>query len=135
MMLRPLSSWRLRVGLALFAIAAAASAPGADGSAAPAEPRHFQITPQPLASALLACAEQAGIQIVFRNEALGNRWSSGIDGWYSSAQAVDALLRDTGLHYEFSGKNTLVIPAIVSPGNESPRTGKKAPLKSTSQGE
>lgn len=124
MMFRILSNWRQRICLALLTITAASPAPGADGDAVAAEPRHFQIEPQPLASALLACAEQAGIQIAFRNEVLGNRWSSGIDGFYSPAQAVDALLINTGLHYEFSGKNTIVIPAASAPGNESPRAGK-----------
>jgi len=133
MMFRDLSSWRRSVGPALLAIAAAAPAPG-DNSDVAAESRHFQIGPQPLASALLACAEQAGIQIAFRNEALGNRWSSGIDGFYSPAQAVDALLRETGLRYEFSGKNTLVIPAAAPARSASPRTG-KAELNASSHGE
>jgi len=134
MMFEVLSKGWRSICPALLVLAVASSATAADSQAAAAESRRFHVAPQPLASALLACAEQAGIQIVFQNEVLGNRWSSGLDGFYAPAEAVDALLRDTGLRHEFSGKNTIVIPATTSPVNESPRTGESA-LNSSSHGE
>lgn len=107
--------WRglARVAL-MFVCLVASMVRAADDTGVDAR-RYFDIAPQPLASALIACAEQGGLQILFRAETLGERQSPGIKGSYAPAEAVAILLRNTGLRYEFSGGRTVIVGASVEP--------------------
>jgi len=53
---------------------------------------------------------------------LGNRRSPGIRGSYLPGEAVAALLRNTGLRYEFSGARTVIVSETPSGAPDDPAT-------------
>ncbi|AMN47786.1 hypothetical protein ACG33_11895 [Steroidobacter denitrificans] len=71
----------------------------------------FSIPPQQLSTALLAYAEQADLQIIFRTDLLQEYHSPGIYGTYTIAAATLALLVETGFNIEFVGPRTVVVAA------------------------
>lgn len=73
--------------------------------------KYFDIPPQALDTALIVCAEQAGVQILFRADLLKGRQSPGIKGLYDPAAAIAALLNSTGFRFEFSGARTVIVSA------------------------
>lgn len=76
----------------------------------------FSIPPQSLSTALLAYAEQAGLQIIFRTDLLQGYQSSGIHGTYTIADATLALLAETSFSLEFVGPRTAVVAGALPPG-------------------
>jgi iron complex outermembrane recepter protein len=78
--------------------------------------RFFDIPPQSLETALLAYAEQAGIQIMFRSELLQAQRSPGVRGVYDPLAAIVELLRSTGFEFQLVGDRTLIVsPAAAAP--------------------
>ncbi len=64
--------------------------------AAVAAPRTFDLPSQPLADALLAFAQQAGVEVLFSADNVGAARSTAVHGAFEPAAALDLLLRDTG---------------------------------------
>jgi iron complex outermembrane receptor protein len=82
----------------------------AAGSGETGEEVHFfAIPPQSLETALISCAEQAGLQIIFRTDLLKGYRSGGINGTYTVRAATTELLANTGFSLEFVGPRTAVI--------------------------
>ncbi len=80
----------------------------------------YNIAPQELATALTALAEQGQLQMVFAPEAVRGRTTQGLNGTYEPDQAVETLLKGTGLAYHFNGRDTIVISDQSSAGAGDP---------------
>lgn len=90
-------------GLPVAATGITAAAPVTD------EVHFFAIPPQALETALIAYAEQASVQILFRPDLLKGQQSPGINGAYKLSAAIAALLAGTDLTIEFVGVRTVLV--------------------------
>jgi outer membrane receptor protein involved in Fe transport len=85
----------------------------------------YDIAPQPLDSALLAFSDQADIQLVVASQSLYGLDSIGISAEMTGQDALEELLRDTGLRYDRVG-NTVTVTS--SSGAEDNARGKAWPV-------
>ncbi|BCA57176.1 hypothetical protein W02_43160 [Nitrospira sp. KM1] len=69
----------------------------------------FDISPQPLASALNRFGEQAGVQFAYATEDVENVRTGGVSGRRTSEEALRLLLADTGLAYRITGSNIITL--------------------------
>lgn len=69
----------------------------------------FDIPAQPLAAALSSVASQAGVQVVFRAEVVGNVRSIALKGAMSVETALERLLAGSGLKFEQEGERNYVV--------------------------
>ena len=69
----------------------------------------FEIPAQPVETALLAYSEQANIQLIVDAATVIGKASSGVVGNMDAASALDEILVDTGLGYEFLSAGTVTI--------------------------
>jgi hypothetical protein len=76
------------------------------------------IEAQPLGSAITVLAEQTNLQIVASYEDVKVFTSTAVKGNYTAAQALDALLTDTGLVYHYINSKTIAV--LASNANELP---------------
>ncbi|MCB4767891.1 TonB-dependent siderophore receptor [Ancylobacter sp. Lp-2] len=76
----------------------------------------FDIPAQDLNGAVLSFAQKAGVRVFFDTAKFGGRRSSAVSGSMSPPQALEALLRGTGLTYRFTAPNrvTIVDPAATT---------------------
>jgi len=68
-----------------------------------------KIAAQPLENALLQLAEQASLQLVLNPRIVKSRRAQALAGKMSIREALDRLLRNTGLGYQWSGDHTVTI--------------------------
>jgi len=80
----------------------------------------FTISPQPLATALIAFAKQAQVQILSPGIDLAKLKAPAVRGRYSISQVLQMLLAGTGLTYASTGENTIVVS--MRSGDERSRT-------------
>jgi len=111
---------RLLQALSLFvALGSAATVLAASPSAGTDAGTHaFHISAGPLAEALHQFIAQSGLQVLYDPALVEGHATAGIDSVSSSRAALDALLRNTGLVYEFTDSGTVVIkraPATAKP--------------------
>lgn len=79
-------------------IAAAGWVPAVQAQPAIVAPvRQYTIPEQPLADAVRAFGRQADVQVVFRSDLVEGRRSSAVKGEYSQMQALQQLLRGSGV--------------------------------------
>lgn len=71
--------------------------------------RSFSIPAGPLSSALVAFGQQAGIQVSYVPSVAAGRTSPGVSGTMSPNAALARLLSGTGLSFQRSGANTIVV--------------------------
>jgi catecholate siderophore receptor len=73
--------------------------------------QHFDISAGPLDSALAQFVKTTGLSVVYTIPAdtIPGFYSEGVSGLYSAQQALDLLLRNTGLTYSLTGQNTVSI--------------------------
>jgi iron complex outermembrane recepter protein len=71
--------------------------------------RHFDIEPQPLASALLKFSAQSDIQVTVPGQLVEGKTSPGVVGTFNSGSALARLLKDTSLGYDVVDGSTVVI--------------------------
>ena len=76
---------------------------------AQAEARAFEIAPQPLATALRAFADQAQAHLLFSQQDVAALTSGGLSGRYEEDAALAGLLAGTGLVYERTASDVIVI--------------------------
>ena len=69
----------------------------------------YSIGPQPVSTALKAFAAQSGLQLIFTEADVGVAETGGIDGYRSPREALSELLRGTGLEFEFTANNIIVV--------------------------
>ena len=69
----------------------------------------FNISPQPLASGIVAFSRAAGINLVFDGAVPSGARTPGVSGTLSVREAVNRLLAGTGLSARFAGNRTVQI--------------------------
>lgn len=83
--------------------------------------RSTDIGPQALEPALKALARDRDFQLVYRSEVVGALATAGIKGELTAEEALDALLRDTGLTYRYlDDKTVTIVPIATSPSTAKP---------------
>lgn len=82
-----------------------------------AEEKSFDIPVQPIAAALMQFSRQANVQVIADAGKLGNARSQSLNGRFKPAEGISILLSRTGLLYEVTASNTVVI------GNQRPNAG------------
>lgn len=102
------------IALAFFEPARAQSATAAGDAAAVLSTRAYNITAQPLGSALLSFGRQSGLQLTAPGELLRGVKTSGVHGQLTSQQALGQLLAGTGLSYAPSGNGTVVLTKMAA---------------------
>lgn len=111
----------LAVGAATAPIAPGGNAALAGPETGP-EPERFAIEAQSLGSALKAFAAQAGVQIMYTDKDVTPYRTKGLSGEYSRDKALAELLAGTGLEFEFTSENTLVVRPVRTSARSSRRT-------------
>jgi iron complex outermembrane receptor protein len=88
------------------------------GSAFAADPpvKTYQIGPQSVSAALKAFAAQADMQLIFTESDAGGAQSSGVTGKKSAREALQAILKGTGLEFEFTANNVVVVRKAAAAG-------------------
>jgi outer membrane receptor protein involved in Fe transport len=86
---------------------ATASATAQNPSAA--DPKNLSIPAEPLANALNDLAEQSGLQVMFASELVARIKSPEVRGSLTAAEALQRLLSNTGLRFEFVNPHTIAI--------------------------
>jgi iron complex outermembrane recepter protein len=103
----------LAVGAVMLWASAAAQPPGA-GSI-----KNLSIPAEPLANALNDLAQQSGLQVMFASELVASLRSPEVKGSLTATQALQRLLSNTDLRYEFVNPHTITIvgpePKPVAP--------------------
>lgn len=91
-----------------------ASASAQQAVATTSQKANFHIPAQPLGAALTTYADIAGLGLVFPAGLAAGRSSTAVVGAYSRQDALARLLAGTGLVYNFTGANTVIIfdPAV-----------------------
>jgi iron complex outermembrane recepter protein len=108
---KSLSLWSLAVALAGGAIANPAAAQSSDGGLG----RHatFAIQSGDLASAISAFSAATGVQVIAAPTALAGHRTQGVSGMHSASEALDTLLRGTGLRATLSGNVVVLKPGTL----------------------
>jgi outer membrane receptor for ferric coprogen and ferric-rhodotorulic acid len=78
----------------------------------------FDIPAQSIATALLRFSEQAGIQITTPGADTRSLDTSGVQGDYEAAEALQILLRGTGLRFRYVDSGTVVVTAAEASATE-----------------
>ena len=109
--------WVFGIVLGLGAAGLAAVPPAA---AQQAETQAFAIAPQPLSSALLAFAEQSGLEVLFDARIAQGKTSPGVQGSYTPEQALRRLLAGSDLRYRYTNANAVTLERNVVRDDEGP---------------
>jgi outer membrane receptor protein involved in Fe transport len=106
----------LAVGAAMLWASAAAQSPSA------ASVKNLSIPAEPLANALNDLAQQSGLQVMFASELVARLKSPEVKGALTATEALQRLLTNTGLRYEFVNPHTITIvgpePKLTAPAVE-----------------
>lgn len=78
--------------------------------------RQYTIPEQPLADAVRAFGRQADVQVVFRSDLVDGRRSSAVKGEYSQMQALQQLLRGSGVRAQRGMDGTWSLRAAAEAG-------------------
>lgn len=85
------------------------------GHAVPLERQaSFEIPAQPLPSALIKFSQQANLQVVTSGRKIAGATSRGVTGRLSLAEALHAILKDTGFTYQPIGDGTISVVSLDS---------------------
>lgn len=82
----------------------------------------YNISKQPLYSALSALAEQAGIQFTYSAELVKNINSPGVQGQYTPDEALQKILSGTSISSRRTGSNSITLEKLVVLAPESATT-------------
>ena len=96
-------------------IAAILVSAGAHAVALPSTPVAFSIPRQPLQDALTQFGRQTGYQLLFLAEITSQRMAPEVVGSFTPQSALDQLLADSGLRYQFVNDRTITIYARKAP--------------------
>ena len=109
-------------------------------SGAEADKIRFEIDPQELGGALRQFARQAELQVLYQQETVEGLKTSGVRGPFEPPEALDRLLEDTLLFYEFSDSETVSVHSqaeiaaantvVVAAMTVSRTTGRSSPPES-----
>lgn len=102
--------------LLLFAVLIGA---GAAGAANLDRKIQFDIPPQtPLDRALIEWGRRSGMQVMMDARSVARKKALGVQGLFSARTALEALLKDTGLHYTIEGSTIAIGAGTSAPENE-----------------
>lgn len=73
----------------------------------------FDIPAGTLESVIISFQKLSGLQVVIPNEAMRALASPGVKGRYTAAQALREILRETGVSYRFSDKQTVILEILA----------------------
>ncbi len=93
-------SWALLAQLGALAIGT---------NVAIAEPMKFEVAASDASNALSTFSTQAGLQILFEHRAVEGRRTQAVVGEYEPSAALELLLKQSGLTFEFVNENTVAI--------------------------
>lgn len=88
--------------------------------------QRFAITSQPLSSALLKFADQSGLDVVYDARLAQDKTTDGVQGTYTSEQALRKLLADTRLRHRYTNTTTVTLEQIAA--NEKAARNAPVPL-------
>jgi len=91
-------------GVSIFALAASLT----HAQATEGETR-FEISPQPLGNALDEFSRQANLDVIMRAETVEGKSASPIRGSMTIEEALEGMLRGTGLNYELGDRSIIII--------------------------
>ncbi|MCG8595081.1 MAG: TonB-dependent receptor [Kiloniellales bacterium] len=78
----------------------------------------FAIPAQPLSSALLAFAEQTGLEVLFDARIAAGKTAPAVRGDYTAEQALRRLLAGSGLRYRYTGANAVTLERDIAKEDE-----------------
>jgi iron complex outermembrane recepter protein len=118
----------LAVGAVMLWTGAAAQNPSA------ASVRNLSIPAEPLANALNDLAQQSGLQVMFASDLVARLKSPEVKGALTATEALQRLLTNTGLRYEFVNPHTITIvgpePKAAAPADaKAPPAGSEGTQK------
>lgn len=88
------------------------------GGLAWAEQQDFTIQPQAMGPALVEFAQQADIEVLYHDEDVANLTTGGVTGASSRDEALDRLLKGSGLRFNFEADDLIVVrPAAATAGS------------------
>lgn len=108
------------ISIALRSISATFLLVGAAFAAEPvtADPVDFQISEQPLNSALNEFARQSDREIFYASDVVDGIYANSVDGKYEPEDALELLLADSGLEYSVTASDTFLVKAPRSPSKK-----------------
>jgi iron complex outermembrane recepter protein len=74
--------------------------------------QRFDIPPGDLESALIRFSRQTSIKSIYQSDLVAGRRTQGVEGDYTPGEALRGILSGTGLQYQFSDANTVVLEPI-----------------------
>jgi outer membrane receptor for ferric coprogen and ferric-rhodotorulic acid len=108
---------RIAAMLCSAAVLVQAAPVRAQANAAESQAREFDVPAQPLAQAVLAFSQQAGVQLVLESGTAQGMSSSPVKGRMSVAEAITRLLAGTSLTWRFVNDRTVTIEAAPQGSN------------------
>lgn len=116
---------RLLLAAALILLDVSTSFASEAGTTGDEQRRLFAIPAQPLAAALQAFGQVAGVQLLYESKSAEGRQSTAIEGLYTPHEALIRLLAGTDLkvQYSRSGALTLMLEVPVESDGAAPRFG------------
>src|SRR6267154_531361 len=82
---------------------------GSVARAADPAPLAYKIEPQSVSTALKAFAAQSNMQLIFTEQDVGSAKTTGVVGTRSPREALSEILKGTGLEFEFTANNVVVV--------------------------
>lgn len=102
----------LAIHLGLFAVAAPVYAAQPQVKAAQPAVLMIDIPAQSLGSAVLAFADQAGLQVLFDSQRLEGLQSTAVKGQYSVQEGLARLLGNAPVEYRFNGERQVTLTRV-----------------------
>jgi len=100
--------------------------------------KEFRIAAQDLGSALTEFSVQANLDVFFVDEAVSGKRTKGLSGSFTTQEAINKLLQDSGIPHRIDEKGTLLVGKTVGKksdlGNISNRSYAQAQTANDSQG-
>jgi hypothetical protein len=81
-------------------------------------PVSFHIQAQPLEKALVAYGLATQIQVLYEARLVAGRQSTAVEGGFAPEEALDILLRGTGLHVRYVTAGTITLAADATPSRD-----------------
>ena len=101
-----------------FAGTMGASMVAASVSAEESATTAYHIAAQPVSTALKNIAAQSGMPLIYTESDVGQAQTPGIEGAHSTREALTEILKGTGLEYEITANNVIVVRKIRSPTSQ-----------------
>jgi iron complex outermembrane recepter protein len=91
--------------------------------AADPAPQAYKIEPQSVSTALKEFAAQSNLQLIFTEADVGSVKTNGVSGTKAPREALSEILRGTGLKFEFTANNVVVVKRSVREAKSDPPSG------------